>query len=119
MHIDKGFAEELLISDTAYTFDVNPNNLMDRKPGYFFTELRDSLFMAIHEKGTKPKRLPVSGILMCGLGFGVEQCMILGCRNPHALNPFDPLLLPQIVFAETVVEDNRVGMKFYNDKVCA
>ena len=115
IRIGKHFAEELLISDTGYTFAVNRNDPLDRTPGYMFTELRDALFLAIDAQGLQTKRHHVSGVLMFGFGAGIEQTTVIGCRNPSALRPFDPSTLPTIVFAEAQIQNGRIGLKYYNE----
>jgi hypothetical protein len=107
-----GLAREILISDEAYWPAVSAQSPIPTGPGDFVTHLSNALFMAVDANGVTPKRQPVSAVLVFGLG--VKPPQVVGVVNSGASRPFDVCLLPQVAFAEAVVADGRVGIRWHN-----
>lgn len=109
--VDRRLVQDMLISDVAYEPSVSPAHAKPNQLGEFVTSLRNSLFMAVGDNGVAIKRKPVSGVVVFGLG--VHPPRVIGVTNGNAHRPFDPDLLPQIEFAEAMVRDNRVGIRWH------
>jgi hypothetical protein len=110
MRVNSGLVEEMLISDVAYEPAVSPSQPVPNQPGEFVTGLQNALFMAIDGNAIAPKRQPVSGVVVFGLG--VQPPQVIGVVNGNAHRPFDTGLLPQIRFAEAVIKNERLRIRW-------
>ena len=108
----EGLVREILISDETYCPAVSAESPIPTAPGECVTRLSNALFMEVDANGVKPKRQPVSAVLVFGLGVRPPQ--VVGVVNSSACRPLDVRLLPQVPFAEAIIADGRVGIRWHN-----
>jgi hypothetical protein len=70
---------------------------------YQTTQLRSATFLKPEDGDWIWARLPISGVLVCGLGCHPQQ--VLGVLHPKPKHPFDPSLLPLIRFGRVIIDD--------------
>ncbi|MEN6404950.1 MAG: hypothetical protein ABFC77_00610 [Thermoguttaceae bacterium] len=84
------------------------------------TKLQNTTFLDPHRENWLARR-SISGVLLCGLA--PEDSLAIGALHPNPARPFDPAILPQVEFAQVVVNQTsrqlRVDWPKENDEYAA
>jgi len=105
--------KDLLTGKPLITHELNAETGEPVGDTYISTTLQASVFSKPSPiVGIEPARLPVSGILLAGLGCKPEN--IYGILHPEPTLPFDSNILDQIEFGNLIndIPNNKLSVKW-------